>query len=142
MFLRHGIRVLSRWLIWACVSATAFGQASEARPKQVYTWERISFTCEGGRTAYVFTSVFAYCQVDTTPQEVVRAQMAKVNDAAAQACTGPNLDVMLNGRDHPDLQSAEQDRARDMDESSRTGSRAAIAQITNNVYSTRCTPVQ
>lgn len=142
MFLRHGIRLLSPWLIWACLTATAFGQASQSRPKQVYTWERISFTCEDGRTAYVFTSVFAYCAVDTTPQEVVRAQMAKVNDAAAQACTSPNLDVMLNGRDHPDLQSAEQDRARDMDESSRTGSRAAIAQISNSVYSTGCAPVQ
>lgn len=142
MFLRQGIRALSRCAICFCLSAAALGQASNARPKQVYTWERVSFTCEDGRTAYVFTSVFAYCQVDTSPQEVVRAQMAKVNDAAAQACTSPNLDVMLNGRDHPDLQSAEQDRARDMDESSRTGSRAAIAQITNTVYSTRCAPVQ
>jgi hypothetical protein len=142
MFLRHGIRALSRWLVCACLSATVLAQTSQARPKQVYTWERVSFTCEGGQTAYVFTSVFAYCQVDTTPQDVVRAQMAKVNDAAAQACTSPNLDVMVNGRDHPDVQSAEQDRARDMDDWSRTGSRSAIAQITNNVYSTRCAPVQ
>jgi hypothetical protein len=136
--LRHRISLL----LCVLVALTAFPQAPAARPKQVYTWERISFNCQDGRTAYVFTSVFAYCQVDTTPQEVVRAQMAKVNDAATQACTNPNLDVMLNGRDHPDLQSAEQDRAREMDESSRDGSRSATAQITNTVYSTRCAPVQ
>ncbi len=66
--------------------------------------------------------------------------MAKVNDAAVQACTSPSLDVMISGRDHPDLQSAEQDRARDMDDASRSGVRAATVQITNNVYSTRCAP--
>ena len=87
-----------------------------------------------------FTSVFPYCEVDTTPQEVVRAQMAKVRDAAVQACASPTLDVMINGRDHPDSQSAEQDRARDIDESSRSGTSAATAQITNDVYSTRCAP--
>jgi hypothetical protein len=136
--LRHGITLL----LCVFVAFTAFPQTPVARPKQVYTWERVSFTCQDGRSAFVFTSVFPYCQVDTTPQEVVRAQMPKVNDAATQACPSPSLDVMLNGRDHADPQSAEQDRARDMDESSRSGTRAATAQITNNVYSTRCAPAQ
>jgi hypothetical protein len=136
MNLRHGIRLL----LCACVSVIAFAQTPGARPKQVYTWERVSFTCQGGTSAYVFTSVFPYCQVDTSPQEVVRAQMAKVNDAAVQACTSPSLDVMINGRDHADAQSAEQDRARDMDDASRSGVRAATVQITNSVYSTRCAP--
>jgi hypothetical protein len=134
--LRHGIGLL----LCAFSALTVFPQTPASRPKQVYTWERISFDCQDGRTAYVFTSVFPYCQVDTTPQEVVRAQMAKVRDAAVQACTSPTLDVMINGRDHPDLQSAEQDRARDMDGSSRSGTSAATAQITNDVYSTRCAP--
>ena len=136
-------KVVVRWLliltVSACLPLSVVAQTPSTRPRPSFTWERVGYFCgDDGRSFYVYTSVFPYCQADSTPQEVARGEMAKIDAVAQAACGNKTLDVMVAGGDHGDRESAEQARTRDIYQSSNNGYRTKMVEINNTQYSSRC----